>query len=62
MKKRGALAVAPTAGVTKAVHERMRVSNSPAVYLFDTPGIMNPNINSMETGMRLAVCCMCRAF
>lgn len=56
MKKRHSLIVAPEAGLTKSVHERMRVCNSPAVYLFDTPGIMNPNIKSMETGMRLACC------
>ncbi len=56
MRKRSALQVAPEAGLTKNVHERIRVSNSPAVYLFDTPGIMNPKISTMEIGMRLASC------
>lgn len=56
LRKRHSLIVAPYAGVTKSVHERIRVSASPAVYLLDTPGIMNPNIDSMDTGMRLASC------
>lgn len=56
MRKRHSLQVGPTAGVTKSVHEKMRVCMSPAVYLLDTPGIMNPNINGMDTGMRLAAC------
>jgi len=56
LRKRHSLIVAPYAGVTKNVHERIRVSISPSVYLLDTPGIMNPNINSMDTGMRLASC------
>lgn len=56
MRKRGSLQVAPEAGLTKNVHERIRVCNSPAVYLFDTPGIMNPKISSMDIGMRLASC------
>lgn len=56
MRKKGSLLVAPEAGHTKNVHERIRVCFSPAVYLFDTPGIMNPQISTMETGMRLASC------
>ena len=46
LKKRHTLIVAPYAGVTKSVHERIRVCTSPAVYLLDTPGIMNPNIGN----------------
>lgn len=56
MRKKGTLQVAPEAGLTKNVHERIRVSTSPAVFLFDTPGIMNPQISTMDTGMRLASC------
>lgn len=56
MRKRGGLQVAPEAGLTKNIHERIRVCNSPAVYLFDTPGIMNPKISTMDIGMRLAAC------
>ena len=62
MRKRSTLQVAPEAGLTKNVHERIRVSNSPAVYLFDTPGIMNPQISTMDIGMRLASCGLCYIF
>lgn len=56
MRKRHVLQVGPVAGLTKSVHQEIRVCEKPAVYLLDTPGIMNPNINNMETGMRLATC------
>jgi len=56
LRKKSALYVAPEAGATKSVHERLRVCNNPSVFLFDTPGIMNPSINTMDTGMRLASC------
>ena len=56
MKKRHSLQVAPFAGVTKSVHEKLRVFSNPPVFLLDTPGIMNPNIGSLDTGMRLASC------
>lgn len=56
MRKKSTLQVAPEAGLTKSVHERVRVSMSPAVYLYDTPGIMNPRIDTLDTGMRLASC------
>ena len=56
MKKKSRLLVAPEAGLTKSVHERIRVSISPSVYLVDTPGIMNPRIDTLDSGMRLASC------
>lgn len=56
LKKPSVLAVAPEAGLTKSVHEKLRVYGNPPVYLYDTPGIMNPNIDSPETGMKLACC------
>jgi ribosome biogenesis GTPase A len=56
LRKKSTLYVAPEAGATKSVHERLRVCNNPPVFLYDTPGIMNPSINTMDTGMRLASC------
>lgn len=44
------------AGVTRAVQNRIKVSHSPPVYIYDTPGILTPSIPDVETGMRLAVC------
>jgi len=43
-------------GVTRAVQERVRVSDDPLVFLLDTPGISKPNVRDMHVGMKLAVC------
>ena len=51
-----AAAVGAKAGVTRAVQNRIKVSHSPPVYIYDTPGILTPNIPDIESGMRLAVC------
>jgi mitochondrial GTPase 1 len=56
LRKKHVLQVAPIAGLTKAVHQEIRICNNPEVFLLDTPGIMNPSIDNMETGMRLAAC------
>lgn len=43
-------------GVTKAVMNKVKVCDSPRVYLIDTPGVVNPRIHSLEEGMKLALC------
>jgi len=48
--------VAPKPGWTKSVGERIRVCDSPLIYLLDSPGISLPFIKDMHTGMKLAVC------
>ena len=44
-----------SSGVTQSVLERIKVCSDPAVYLLDTPGIMQPRIPNLETGLKLAV-------
>jgi len=34
----------------------MQISESPKVYVYDTPGIMLPHIPDMDVGMKLAMC------
>jgi len=34
----------------------VQISESPKVYVFDTPGIMLPYIKDMDVGMKLAMC------
>jgi len=58
MRKGRALKVGPSAGVTKCVHEKMRIADNPPLYLFDTPGILTPRITDTETAMKLALCGM----
>ena len=52
------LKVGARPGVTRAVHQKIRVSDDPKIFLLDTPGIMMPNIRNIETGMKLALCGM----
>jgi ribosome biogenesis GTPase A len=41
-------------GVTRAVHA-IRVSESPPVFLLDTPGVMVPMVNTVDIGLRLTL-------
>ena len=43
-------------GVTRAVMNKMRVSHDPQMFVIDTPGILNPKVKDVHTGMRLALC------
>ena len=58
-----ATVVGNKAGVTRAVLEKIKICDSPKkIYLFDTPGILEPtfhkleNENDLESLMRCAVC------
>ena len=35
---------------------KFQISESPDVYVYDTPGILHPNITDMEVAMNLALC------
>ena len=48
--------VGPSAGVTKMVHQKVKICESPKIYLFDTPGILQPRIPHSDIGMKLAAC------
>lgn len=56
LNKKSASAVGAVPGVTKTVLEKIKVSDNPPVFLLDTPGILEPNINNLEVGLKLAVC------
>lgn len=57
LKKGGrATQVGAKAGITRSVLEKIKVSEAPKVYLFDSPGILAPNIPDMDVGMKLALC------
>lgn len=53
-KGRKRAAVGPTPGVTVR-SDIIKVSDKPAVYVVDTPGVMLPNVEDPETGMLLAL-------
>ncbi|CAG7728037.1 unnamed protein product [Allacma fusca] len=56
LKKGRAVKVGPSAGVTKCVHEKVRICENPQIFLFDTPGILSPKTSDLESGLKLAVC------
>nr|XP_023994173.1 mitochondrial ribosome-associated GTPase 1 isoform X3 [Salvelinus alpinus] len=45
-------------GITKAVLTRIQVCERPIIHLLDTPGVLPPKIQSLETGMKLALCAL----
>lgn len=55
-KKGRPAAVGASAGVTRAVQERIKWSADPLVYVLDTPGILEPRFKDVDSYMRLALC------
>nr|XP_020038166.1 mitochondrial ribosome-associated GTPase 1 isoform X4 [Castor canadensis] len=43
-------------GITRAVTSRIQVCERPPIFLLDTPGVLAPQIESVETGLKLALC------
>ncbi|XP_049992929.1 mitochondrial ribosome-associated GTPase 1 isoform X1 [Alexandromys fortis] len=43
-------------GITRAVTSRIQVCERPLMFLLDTPGVLAPRIESVETGLKLALC------
>nr|XP_036867243.1 mitochondrial ribosome-associated GTPase 1 isoform X9 [Manis javanica] len=46
-------------GITRAVMSRIQVCERPLTFLLDTPGVLAPRIESVETGLKLALCAAC---
>lgn len=59
LKTKGASAVGAVAGITRSVLTRIKISEKPLIYMYDTPGILTPHIKNIDHGMKLAsVSCM----
>ncbi|XP_053189192.1 mitochondrial ribosome-associated GTPase 1 isoform X2 [Scomber japonicus] len=56
LKKGRASRVGGEPGITRAVLTKIQVSERPIMHLLDTPGVLPPKIESVETGMKLALC------
>ncbi|KAM7408803.1 hypothetical protein PAMA_002497 [Pampus argenteus] len=56
LKKGRASRVGGEPGITKAVLTKIQVCERPIMHLLDTPGVLPPQIESVETGMKLALC------
>ncbi|XP_061766255.1 mitochondrial ribosome-associated GTPase 1 [Nerophis ophidion] len=56
LKKGRASRVGGEPGITRAVLTRIQVCERPTMYLLDTPGVLPPKIENVETGMKLALC------
>lgn len=55
LRRGKASAVGDAPGITRSVLERIKICDDPKVYLIDTPGILAPQIGSVETGLKLAL-------
>lgn len=50
-----AVRVGAQPGITRAVQSRVKVNQNPTVYVLDTPGILEPSFDDIETGFKLAL-------
>lgn len=55
LKAKSASAVGGVAGITRSVLNRIKISDTPLIYMYDTPGILTPRITDTEQGMKLAL-------
>lgn len=55
LKTKGASAVGSIAGITRSVLTRIKISQRPLIYMFDTPGILTPRVDDTQQGMKLAL-------
>jgi ribosome biogenesis GTPase A len=55
LKKGKATPVGATPGITRGVLGKISVSDSPKMFVLDTPGVMTPSIPSAEVAMKLAL-------
>ncbi|XP_048419291.1 mitochondrial ribosome-associated GTPase 1 isoform X2 [Stegostoma tigrinum] len=56
LKKGKASRVGGEPGITRAVLTKIQVCERPLIYLLDTPGVFSPRVESLEVGMKLALC------
>ncbi|KAA0717871.1 GTPase 1 Mitochondrial [Triplophysa tibetana] len=56
LKKGKASKVGGEPGITKAILTKIQVCDRPIIYLLDTPGVLPPRIENIETGMKLGLC------
>lgn len=56
LRKGKASRVGGAPGITRAVLTKIQVCDRPMIYLLDTPGVMSPHIESVEVGLKLALC------
>nr|KAF6425183.1 hypothetical protein HJG59_009233 [Molossus molossus] len=56
LRKGKATRVGGEPGITRAVMSRIQVCERPLMFLLDTPGVLAPRIESVETGLKLALC------
>lgn len=54
-KKRSVAIVGQQAGVTRALSNRIKVCDSPNIFVFDSPGLFMPSIANSETMIKLAL-------
>ncbi|XP_054265118.1 mitochondrial GTPase 1 [Macrosteles quadrilineatus] len=56
MLKSNAVRVGAAPGITRSVGSKIKISDDPLIYIYDTPGILTPKVPSVEDGMKLALC------
>ncbi|CAH2244839.1 mitochondrial GTPase 1 [Pararge aegeria] len=56
MNIRHALPVGAVAGITRSLMTKIKINSHPKIFMFDTPGILEPSVTNIEMGLKLALC------
>lgn len=56
LNKGNATTVGANPGITRSVLHKIKMCEKPLFYMLDTPGILTPNIENVEVGLKLALC------
>ncbi|KAK7600940.1 hypothetical protein V9T40_008381 [Parthenolecanium corni] len=56
LNKAGHAPVGCNPGVTVSVQNRIKISQDPSVFIYDTPGILTPRLPNVYAGLKLAAC------
>ncbi|XP_044745724.1 mitochondrial GTPase 1 [Coccinella septempunctata] len=56
LRKGHASPVGAVPGITRSVLTKIKISEDPLFYMLDTPGILAPNVQDVEAGLKLSLC------
>lgn len=55
LRRSNAAPVGGVAGITRSVSTKILISEDPNIYVLDTPGILTPKVDDIDTGLKLAL-------
>lgn len=54
LKQSNAVRVGAEPGITRSIQSKVKINQNPLVYIYDSPGVLEPTFKEIETGIKLA--------